>query len=328
MVALDLPLSILLYDITMLNYFHRMGKWFPHHQSQFDVLAYPTPSVDIVVYLILCVIGPHLPISPFSSMDLPLHAYFFSPLNGRIDQKSLWINPRVFTLNYNIDMDVKHISALHTISFSHPRLHPNGHGDFCIYFALETQEVGTLVTDLALFIQDIGWKLIKWSVLGCPDCLGPGNPIHPVLHDLTYCWDGVATAYRVLQFSTQPVAVMNIQQVFHRTVSTSLPSVFSEMESAAHPMTTLHSPSTSQDPLTPIYPEYQGHGACSMACTPPPLSTGSVDVLSSSPTHQDMHHLHKILISPNRSLPREQIMTKEAILSIQRIKFSVTVYTC
>jgi len=114
-----------------------------------------------------------------------------------------------------------------------------------------------LVTDLALFIQDVGWKLIKWSVLGHPDRLGPGNPIHPKLQDLAYCWDGVATAYGVLQFSAQPVAVLNIQRVFHRTASVcapfchihryeyfatgvfldveqwTLPSVFDEMESAA-----------------------------------------------------------------------------------------------
>jgi len=154
-------------------------------------------------------------------------------------------------------MDVEQISALYTISFSHPRLHPNSHGDFCIYFALETKGTGTLVTDLALFIRNIGQKLIKWSVLGHPDCLGPGDPIHPTLQDLAYCWDGVATAYGVLQFSAQAVAAMNIRRVFHRTASvcapfchihryeyfatgifldvdrTTLLSMFNEMESAA-----------------------------------------------------------------------------------------------
>lgn len=154
-------------------------------------------------------------------------------------------------------MDVEQISTLHTISFSHPRLHPDGHGDFCVYFALETPGTETLVTDLALFIRSVGQKLIRWSVLGHSGRLNPGNPMHPVLRDLAYCWDGVATAYGVLQFSAQPVAVMNIQRVFHRSAlmcapfcpvhryeyfatgifldmeRRALPPVFDEMESAA-----------------------------------------------------------------------------------------------
>jgi len=113
-------------------------------------------------------------------------------------------------------MDVKQISALHTVSFSDPRLRPDSHGDFCVYFALETQGAETLVTDLALLIRSVGQKLIRWSVLGHPSRLGPGNPIHPVLRDLAYCWDGVTTAYGVLQFSAPPVAVMNVQRAFHR----------------------------------------------------------------------------------------------------------------
>lgn len=112
-------------------------------------------------------------------------------------------------------MDAERISTLHTISFTHPRLHPNG--DFCVYFALETQEAGTLVTDLALFIRGVGQRLIKWSVLGHLDRLGPGDQMHPTLQDLAYCWDGIATAYGILQFTARPAAVMNIQRVFHRT---------------------------------------------------------------------------------------------------------------
>jgi hypothetical protein len=120
-------------------------------------------------------------------------------------------------------MNTEQVSSLYTISFSHPRIHPNRHGDFCVYFALETQEAGTLTTDLAVFIRGVGQKLIKWSVFGCSNRLGPGNTMHPSLHDLAYSWDGVATAYGVLQFSAPPVAVMNIQRVFHRTASICAP---------------------------------------------------------------------------------------------------------
>ena len=114
-------------------------------------------------------------------------------------------------------MDAERLSALHTISFTTPRLNPNGDGDFCVYFALETLGAGTFVTDLALFVRALGQKLIKWSVLGHPDQLDPDNPAHPVLRDLAYCWDGVACVYGVLQFSARPVSVMNIRRVFHRT---------------------------------------------------------------------------------------------------------------
>lgn len=154
-------------------------------------------------------------------------------------------------------MNVENISSLCTLSFSQPRLNPENHNAFCIYFALETQGAETLVTDLAIFIRNIGQKLIKWSVLGNPDKLEPDNPMHPILQDLAYCWDGVATAYGVLQFDAQPIAVMNIQRVFHRSALIcapfchihryeylatgifldverwTIPLVFGEMESAA-----------------------------------------------------------------------------------------------
>lgn len=113
-------------------------------------------------------------------------------------------------------MEVEEISALHTISFTNPRLYRNGDGDFCIYFALETAGAETLVTDLALFIQTLGRRLIRWSVLGSPDRLGPNDPAHPVLRDLAYCWDGVACAYGVLQFGASPASVMNIRRMFHQ----------------------------------------------------------------------------------------------------------------
>lgn len=167
------------------------------------------------------------------------------------------IDLRVFPLSYNTNMDTNQISTLYTISFSNPRLHPDSQGDFCVYFALETQGAETLVTNLALFIRSVRRKLIRWSVLGHPDCLRPGNPIHLILRDLACCWDGVATAYGVLQLGTPPVAVMNIQWAFHRTTLIctpfchahwyeyfatgifldvewrTLPLVFDEMESAA-----------------------------------------------------------------------------------------------
>jgi hypothetical protein len=114
-------------------------------------------------------------------------------------------------------MEAEHLSTLHTISFTTPRLDPDKDGDFCVYFTLETSGAETFVTDLALFIQALGKKLIRWSVLGHPDRLDPNNPAHPVLRDLAYCWDGVACAYGVLQFGARPVSVMNIRRVFHRT---------------------------------------------------------------------------------------------------------------
>jgi len=114
-------------------------------------------------------------------------------------------------------MEVGRLSSLYTISFTEPRLDPTRDGDFCVYFALETIGAETLVSDLALFIQALGRNLIRWSVLGNPHRLGPDNPAHPVLRDLTYCWDGVVCAHGVLQFGATSVSVMNIRWVFHRT---------------------------------------------------------------------------------------------------------------
>lgn len=113
-------------------------------------------------------------------------------------------------------MEVKQLSTLSTISFTNPRLDPDGDGDFCVYFALETPGAETFVTDLALFIRNLGRKLIRWSVLGHPDRLDPNDPAHPVLWDLAYCWDGVAHSHGVLQFRANPASVMNIRRMFHR----------------------------------------------------------------------------------------------------------------
>lgn len=126
-------------------------------------------------------------------------------------------NTRQFPLNYEVDMDVERLSTLHTISFTHPRLNPDRDEDFCVYFAIESSGSETFVTDLALFIRTLGQELVKWSVLGHPDRLDLGNPAHPVLRDLAYCWDGVACAHGVLQFNAIPVSVMNIRRTFHRT---------------------------------------------------------------------------------------------------------------
>ena len=59
--------------------------------------------------------------------------------------------------------------------------------------------------------------MIRWSVLGRPDHLDPGDPTHPKLQDIAYSWDGVACAHGVLQFSASNVSVMNIPRVFHWT---------------------------------------------------------------------------------------------------------------
>ena len=114
-------------------------------------------------------------------------------------------------------MDISQLSTLHTISFENPRLDSDGTGDFCVYFTLEAAGAESFVTDLALFIRTLGWRLIKWSVLGHPGRLGPNDPAHPVLRDLAYCWDGIACGYGVLQFHASPVSVMNIRRMFHRT---------------------------------------------------------------------------------------------------------------
>jgi len=114
-------------------------------------------------------------------------------------------------------MKVEQLSALHTISFTNPRLDPDQNGDFCVYFTLDSDGPQTFATDLALFIRTLGRELIKWSVLGNPHRLNPGDPIHPVLRDLAYSWDGVACISGVLQFGASPVSVMNIRRVYHRT---------------------------------------------------------------------------------------------------------------
>jgi len=114
-------------------------------------------------------------------------------------------------------MKVEQLSVLHTISFTNPRLNVNRDGDFCVYFALESNGPETFATDLALFIRTLGRELIEWSVHGNPNRLDPGDPAHPTLQDIAYSWDGVTCAFGVLQFSANSVSVMNIDRVFHRT---------------------------------------------------------------------------------------------------------------
>ena len=114
-------------------------------------------------------------------------------------------------------MKVKQLSTLYTISFTNPRLDSDRDGDFCVYFTLESDGPQTFATELALFIRALGRQLIKWSVLGNPDRLNPGDPIHPVLRDLVYSWDGVTCTSGVLQFGASPISVMNIRRAFHRT---------------------------------------------------------------------------------------------------------------
>lgn len=154
-------------------------------------------------------------------------------------------------------MNVEHLSTLHTISFTHPRLDPTQEGDFCVYFSLESSGSETFVTDLALFIRTLGQRLNEWSVYGRPNRFDPGDPAHPVLRDIAYCWDGIACGHGVIQFSADVVSVMNIRRMFHRTSrifgaicqhhryeylasgvfldveSAVLPLVFTEMETAA-----------------------------------------------------------------------------------------------
>ena len=113
-------------------------------------------------------------------------------------------------------MRVENLSTLYTISFTKPRLDPTMDGDFCVYFLLESRRSQTFVTDLALFVRALGRNFVKWSALGDPDHLGPGNPAHPALRDLAYSWDGVASCYGVLQFRATHVSVMNIRRNFHQ----------------------------------------------------------------------------------------------------------------
>jgi len=118
-----------------------------------------------------------------------------------------------FPLNYNIDMDTNQLSVLYTISFTDTRLIPTRDTDFCVYFALETVGARSLSADLALFIRTLGQKLNAWSALNDPDRLNPGNPLHPELQDIAYGWDGVACTYGVLQFSANPVPMLNIRRM-------------------------------------------------------------------------------------------------------------------
>ena len=125
-------------------------------------------------------------------------------------------NTGQFPLNYETDMKINKLSTLHTISFTNPCLDPSWDGDCCIYFTLETSGAETFVTDLTLFIWTLGWKLIRWSVLGHPDRLDASDPAHPMLQDLAYCWDSVACVHGMLQFCASPVSVMNVCRTFHR----------------------------------------------------------------------------------------------------------------
>ena len=74
-----------------------------------------------------------------------------------------------------------------------------------------------MFTDLALFIQTLAQRLNQWSVLEDADRCSPGSPAYPKPQDLAYCWDGVAYAYGVLQFSASRVSVLNIRRMFHHT---------------------------------------------------------------------------------------------------------------
>ena len=73
-----------------------------------------------------------------------------------------------------------------------------------------------MFTDLALFIQTLAQRLNQWSVLEDANRCSPGSPAYPKLQDLAYCWDGVAYAYGVLQFSASQVSVLNIHRMFHQ----------------------------------------------------------------------------------------------------------------
>ena len=120
-------------------------------------------------------------------------------------------------MDHGIDLDPGSVSALYTISFARPRLIPQRRTDFCVYFALETDEARTLFTDLAQFILALGQRLGGWSVLSNSDQPNLGSRAHPTLQDLAYCWDGVACAYGVLQFSAGPISMLNIRRMFHQT---------------------------------------------------------------------------------------------------------------
>lgn len=113
-------------------------------------------------------------------------------------------------------MRIENSSILYTLSFTSPRLEPDRENDISVYFALDSAGSGTFVTDLALFIRNLGQELAKWSVLGDPDHLDPGDSAHPVLHDLAYCWDGISCGYGVLQYCASPASTLNVCRNFHQ----------------------------------------------------------------------------------------------------------------
>jgi len=119
-------------------------------------------------------------------------------------------------MNHNVSMNPDRLSTLYTLSFTRPRIDPYYNGGFCVYFIIETYGTETFICDLALFIRILGQKLAQWSVLGSHNRLDPTNPAHPTLHDITYCWDGIACGYGVLQFRAPPASLMNIRRMFHR----------------------------------------------------------------------------------------------------------------
>lgn len=173
-------------------------------------------------------------------------------------------------MNYEVSMDANRLSTLYTLSFADHRIDTSISSDFCLYFTLETYRTNTFIGDLAMFLRTVGRQLMMWSVLGNPDELDSGSPAHPVLHDLTYCWDGVTCGYGILQFIAPYVSVMNIRRMFHQTSRVcnplcqdhryeyvasgvfsdveraSIPSVFAEIEIAAR---YVHSASSYSTPL-------------------------------------------------------------------------------
>ena len=136
----------------------------------------------------------------------------------RLADRTKQTNPAEFPLDFDANSnDADCVSALHALSFTKPCLIPERRADFSVYFALDTNGAGTLFTDLALFIQALAQRLNKWSALDNTDWLSPRSPAHPTLQDLAYCWDGVTSAYGVLQFSANRVSVLNIRRMFHQT---------------------------------------------------------------------------------------------------------------
>jgi len=75
-----------------------------HGQSQFDILAHPTPTTTAVVCSLLHIFDLDFLISLFSNMDLPLRAYFFSPLNGKIDQSKYSVRLRLSLSNASLEL--------------------------------------------------------------------------------------------------------------------------------------------------------------------------------------------------------------------------------